>query len=373
MYFIKTNIVFHRVIAVALFTVLSVNIAVAQEQKAVPVKVTRALSMPIYEELPLTGSVITKRLSRISPREEGLVSHMYADQGDSVKQGDLLLVLDNELAGIDNDRIAAEVKEARAGLREAIRLRDNAAELLQKKHIPATDYEARLAEVEMREAILERLQQEHTRQRSIVKRHEIFAPFDGVITEKFVEEGEWVSTDTALFQLTEIKVLRISVPVPQHFFSRIQVGTSAIVKFDAYSGQSFQTQVEKKVPMGSDNTRTFPVMIELDNSQGLFAPGMSARVTFRLETDDSQAAILLPNDAIIRKPDGSESIWLVDNKGDNAKARQVQVQTGRRYKQKIEITSGKLQPGDLVVIRGNERLMPDQSVSVIEEVEYKVN
>ncbi len=359
------------VIGTVVILLAGLAMAAAQQQSAVPVKVTRALSMPIYEEVPLTGSVITKRTSRLSPHEAGLILRIHVDRGDAVREGDRLLVLDDELAVIDSERIAAQVKEAEAVLQEAIRLRNNAAELLEDKHIPASDYAAYLAEVDRYAAILERLQHEHARQRRIVSRHVIFAPFDGVITAKFVEQGEWVNPDTALFELAEMQVLRIIVPVPQHFFHRLHIGTEAMVRFDAYSDQVFSTQVERKIPLGSDNARTFPVMIALDNGQGLFAPGMSARVTFRLQSGNNQAVILLPDDAIVRKPDGSGTIWRVDS--DAVRARQLQVETGRRYAQKIEIISDELHPGDLVVIRGNERLKDDQAIAIIEEVEFKIN
>ncbi|MGI9228768.1 MAG: efflux RND transporter periplasmic adaptor subunit [Gammaproteobacteria bacterium] len=359
--------------SLAVFAVLGGTVLSAAEDDAVPVTVARVMVGPAYEELPLTGSVTPRRLSRISPLAGGVVVQLHADHGDSVKQGDLLLLLDNELAAIDSERIAAEVREAEAGLREANRLRDKAAELLQKKHIPQTNYEASLAEVEMQQAVLERLQQEHTRQQSIVKRHRVFAPFDGVITEKFVELGEWVKTDTALFELTEIEVLRLTVPVPQHFFSRIHLGTPAGVRFDAYKQQEFQAQVDRKVPRGNDGSRTFPVLLDLDNGDGLFAPGMSARVIFQLATGSDDAVILLPHDAVIRRPDGSESVWIVDEQESAVTARRVVVRTGRQYRQQIEVTSGQLQIGDRVVVRGNERLLPEQTVSIIEEVDFKVN
>ena len=342
--------------------------AVAAQESGVPVTVTRAVAMPVAEELPLTGSVTHRRLSRISPLEEGLVARLYAERGDAVKEGDLLLELDDELARIDADRSAAEVKEAEAEAAEARRLRDEAEGLLEKKHIPLTVYKSRLAQVAIREAALERLRQESKRQRAVVARHSAYAPFDGVITARFVEQGEWVNTDAALFELTEIGVLRVTAPVPQHFFPRVEVGTEVVMRLDAWRGREFRGRVERKIPRGSDGARTFPVLIDLDNSEGLFAPGMSARVVFHLEAGDDSEAVLLPEDAVIRQPDGGEAVWVVEGDGRRTRARRVTVRTGRQYRDRVEIVGGEVRPGERVVVRGNERLSGGEEVSVIEEV-----
>ena len=347
---------------------LAAGLAHAQAEKAIPVKIVKTIIAPVHEELPLTGSVTTRRLSRISPEVAGLVATLHVDEGDEVKQGDTLLELDKVLAGIDSAAARAQVKEAQARLKEAVRQKDEAAELVAKKHIPATRYEAALAMVEIDSAVLERLKKELNRREEIVSRHVIKAPFDGVITQKMIEKGEWVSIDTPLFELAEIKSLRVNVPVPQFYFNDLQLGTPVRLTFDAYPGRDFLAEVTMKVPMSNVSTRTFPVKIDLDNSERLLAPGMSARVIFQLNDAAAELSLLLPQDAIVRKPDGSESIWVLQPEGSSLTARQVQVRTGRSYRENIEITAGEVQAGDRVVVRGNEILRPGQRVEIKEEL-----
>ena len=346
---------------------LAASLVHGQEEKAIPVKIVKTIIAPVHEELPLTGSVTTRRLSRISPEVAGLVATLHVDEGDEVKQGDTLLELDKVLAGIDSAAARARVKEAQARLKEAVRQKDEAAELVAKKHIPATRHEATLAMVEMDTAVLERLKKELNRREEIVSRHLIKAPFDGVITQKMIEKGEWVSIDTPLLELAEINFLRVNVPVPQFYFNDLQLGTPVRLTFDAYPGRDFLAEVTMKVPMSNVSTRTFPVKIDLDNSERLLAPGMSARVIFQLN-DASELSLLLPQDAVVRKPDGSESIWVIQPGRGSLTARQVQVRTGRSYRENIEITAGEVQAGDRVVVRGNEILRPGQRVEIKEEL-----
>ncbi len=358
---------------IPLFTLLlAAWFANAQENRAVPVKIVRPVVAPVYEELPLTGSVTTRRLSRLSPEVAGLVARLYVDEGDEVGQGDALLELDRVIAEIDRSGIAAQVTEAQARLRESMRQKDEAAQLVEKKHIPPTRYEAALAAVEIDTAALERLKKELQRQDEIIRRHTINAPFDGVITQKLVEQGEWVRIDTPLLELTEIGWLRVDVPVPQFYFNNVQLGTPAKLTFDAYPDRDFLAGVTMKVPMSSEAGRTFPVKIDLDNSERLIAPGMSVRVVFQLGGTGVRESLLLSQDAVVRKPDGSKSVWVIKPEGDGMKAREVDVSTGRAYRENIEITAGDVQAGDRVVVRGNEILRPGQLVEIKEELQLNL-
>lgn len=344
----------------------------AQETPVTPVTVATATMAPIQEEIPLTGSVTARKLSRISSRVDGLVESMLVDEGDEVKEGEPLLKLDSKLAEIDHSRIRAQVSEARARLKEARRQRDEAAELVRKKHIASTSYEAALAEVEIQTAVLQQLEKRLKHQQEVLKRHSVLAPFSGVITKKLVENGEWIATDTALFELTEIALLRIKVPVPQYYFNQIEVGTPVRIKFDVYPDRLFAGTVKIKIPTSNPSTRTFPIMIELQNRDRLIAPGMSVRVFAQLGDSGSGQSTLIPRDAIVKKPDGTESVWRIDAKGDELRAVQVVVQTGKSHLQNVEVVTGNLQAGDRVVIRGNEILQPGQLVKIKESSELKL-
>ena len=348
---------------------LATVVAHAQEQKAIPVKVVRPSVAPVHEELPLTGSVTTRRQSRLSSEVAGLVAKLYVDEGDEVNRGDALLELDRDIAQIERDGVAAQVAEAEARLKEALRQRDEAARLVEKKHLPPTRHEAARAVVAMDRAALQRLEKELKRRQELVRRHTVNAPFDGVITQKMVEEGEWVMSDTPLLALTEIDRLRVNVPVPQYYFNEVHLGTPVRLAFDAYPGQEFLAAVTMKVPLGSESARTFPVRIDLENHARLFAPGMSVRVVFRLGDGGTGESLLLPQDALVRKPDGSVSVWVVTPGSGGMKAREVPVSTGRNYREHVEITAGDVQAGDRVVIRGNELLRPGQLVEIKEELE----
>lgn len=345
--------------------IVFIPLFVLAEEKPTPVSVVAVTIAPVFDEIPLSGSVTARRVSRISPKIDGFVSALLVDEGHQVKTGDALLHLDPVMTKIALDRAQAQVQEAEAVLAEAKRQNDEAAELVKKKHISATSHEASLAEVHIKAAALKRLQAELNQQQEILARHIVYAPFAGVVARKEVEVGQWVQTSTALIELVEVSVLRVDVPVPQIYFNRITQGTPAAIKFDAFPERSFAATVSTKIPAGNTSTRTFPIRIEINNDEGLIAPGMSARV--RIKLAQSGPAMLLPRDAIVRKPDGGDSIWLLVSDNGLTKARSMAVKTGRAYRDNLEVFARDLQAGDKVVIRGNEILQADQPVYVVKE------
>jgi RND family efflux transporter MFP subunit len=340
------------------------------QESITPVSVVTAKVGNVNEEIPLTGSVTSIRTSRISPKVEGYIESLLVDEGDTVKKGDPILHFDRQLADIETARVRAQLSEAKARLNEFKRQRDETAELVEKKHIAHTAFEAAAAAVEINTAIVERLEADLRRQQVISEHHTLYAPFVGVITRKMVEVGQWVETSTPLFELTELDPLRVEVQVPQYYFSQINVGTPVKIKYDAITDREFAAEVTTKVPVSSQSTRTLPVMIKIDNQQRLIAPGMSARVIFKLAESNTTPSVLLPRDAVIQKPDGTKTVWVVAEDQGISRASPVQVKTGKSHLQNIEIAFGDVHAGDQIIVKGNELLQAGQSVNILEKLDY---
>lgn len=341
--------------------VLCVASAVANE--VAPVTVSETNIIPIIDELPLTGTVTSESSAALSPRVSGLVSTVHVDAGDRVEKGAALLKLDPTLAELELQRIEATVAEARIRLIEAERLRDEARELVDGRNIAVTQMRAAEAEAQIRAAIIVSSEAERRRQAEVVERHTIIAPFAGVISRKLTEAGEWVETGTSVLELIAINRLRLDVQVPQERFHAVDTGTTVEIRLDAMPEHHFDGRLSAKVPVNDPTARTFLARVLVDNPAGLMTPGMSAQALFRIET--GRRGLVIPRDALVRQPDGSSSVWIV-NEGDNPhRVSQRQVQLGRTLSAGIEIREG-LKAGQRVVIRGNETLSEGQRVRVLE-------
>ena len=339
---------------------------------ATPVSVVTVKKGNIKQEVALTGTVTSPRSSMISPKEAGYIESLLVDEGDVVKQGDVLLQLDRQIAEIEITRVSAQLQEAIAQVKEFERQRDEAAELVEKKHIAATSFEAASAQVNIATAVVQRLRAELSRQKMIAERHTVFAPFDGVIVEKLVEVGQWVESNRSLFELIELNPLRIEVPVPQFYFNQVTVDTPVLIRYDSMKNKSYSAKVSKLIPVSDQTARTFMVFIRIDNQLQIVTPGMSARVILQLHDSEDTKSLLVPRDAIVQQPNGNKSIWIVSQQVNHTIANPVSVTTGKNVSNNVEITAGDLSDGDIIVVKGNELLQPGQSVNVIEQLDYQL-
>lgn len=328
-------------------------------QNAVPVVTTESRLERVVEKLALTGTITARQHASLSPRTSGLVATVHVDAGDLVKKGDKLVSLDSTLATLAVERAQASFEEARVSLAESQRRSDEARQLLAKNSISASEAKSRDNELAMASAAASRLEIEARESAELLARHVIIAPFDGVITRKLTDAGEWVSTGTAAMQLVDIDRARIDVQIPQERFADISADTPVSILPDSQPDSRLAGRVSARVPVSNPDTRTALIRIEPIDATVRLLPGKSARVIFSLRS--SQPILTVPRDALVRRPDGTVTVWIAAQNGESWKAVPSRVDLGRTYGDLVEIRSG-IAPGQLIIIRGNETLREGQTV-----------
>lgn len=339
-------------------------VSLSQASEPVPVHVVEAKIAPLIETIPLTGTVTSERSASLSPRVSGLVATVNVDAGDIVATGDVLVELDSVLAKLAMNQYLAALNESRSALKEAIRLSDEARNLARSKNIPETTVQSRIADVEMKSAAVARLEAEYKQQSEIVNRHTVIAPFDGAVSKKLTEVGEWVQTGTPVVELVATEKLRIDVQVPQEYFHLIDENSNVSVQIDTEPEKIFKGNIIAKVPVNNPNARTFLTRIHINDADGLLISGMSARAIFNIQLE--QEALQLPRDATVQYPDGRNTVWVVTKVNGKFIASEQQVQLGRSMSSKVIIRKG-VEPGSIVVVHGNETLQEGQEVQILEQ------
>ncbi|WP_040576740.1 efflux RND transporter periplasmic adaptor subunit [Methylophaga lonarensis] len=307
----------------------------------------------------LSGSLTAERESRLSPQVEGLVSRVFVDAGDRVKQGDVLLQLDTAVARDQLAQAEARLLEAQTLLTERERLVNEAQRLRQQNHISETESARRLSEQQMARAALDAAEAAKRLAQTFLQQHSLRAPFDGVIKNKWTEAGEWIQRGTAVLELVATQPIRLDVQVPQERFSALNTNTPVSIFPDALPGVEIPAQITAIVPVGDQNARAFLVRIVVEPDQHLLLPGTSAVAEFRLQYENDP--LIVPRDALLRHPDGNQSVFVIK---DGIAYRQP-VKTGARLSEGVVITDGLTADAE-VVIRGNEGLRDGQSVHVEE-------
>lgn len=349
-------------IFIGLFAVLTVYPGASIEAQAIPpVETELVRKAPVVRRLELSGTVNSPHASQISTSVEGLVSKVYFDSGAHVKEGDLLLELDAELEQAAYDQAEAQAAQAAAEVADAQRRLRIAESLAKRDYGPKNEVEARQAEVEIDTATHESFKAEQKRRNAILERHKLPAPYDGVISKRMAEVGQWVEPGTAVFELVAMRDFRVDVPVPQDYYARLRKGAEVELKIDALPGETVPATIGALIPVSDPDARTFTLRVLPKRDDIPITPGMSARVLLNLDTGKEDVAV--NRDALIRYPDGRITVWVAKQDGDKVSVTERRVEIGLAFDGMVQVLSG-LEAGDRVVIRGNESLREGQTVKL---------
>lgn len=364
----------------------------------------------------LVGTVDPARRSKVGSEVAGIVADMPAREGDFVPVGGVLCQLNADTLKLQLEEAAARLaalsathEELLAGTRaqdlkrlkamsdeaaadferwslekerveklysgsesNAKELYDTRADYLraERRKIAAEAAHELGIEGPRKEAIA-KAAHEVAAQRAVVKRIEtdlrktaIRAMFPGYIVARSTEVGEWVPAGGQVVELVDLATVLVVVDAPGSAMPHMKVGASVAVTVDAV-GRIFAGHIKHIVPQADPSARTFPVEIELDNSDGALAAGMFARAT--VPSGPKQRIVAVPKDAIVER-DGIASIAMVVPGHGGMTAILVAVTTGGDIGDWIAITSDNVREGTTVISRGNEHIRPFPTpVEIVDE------
>ena len=186
----------------------------------------------------------------------------------------------------------------------------------------------------------------------------IYAPFAGTITQRNVEPGEVVSSQSsnAIFMLSEIADVYVELAVPEEHRAKIRPGQEAVMQIDGLPGRTFHGRVEDVRPAANVASRSFGVKVRVPNPDGILRPGMFARGAVLVGMRPQ--VLQVPERAVVTATSGP----LVFVVKDGRAVRQPVVLGEHSGDGFVEVTSG-LAAGDQVVVEGQEALTDNQPVT----------
>ncbi len=327
-----------------------------------PVTVDMAVSAPSVTWMELTGSVTASHRSQLSPRIPGLIRKVHVDAGVMVKEGDVLMELDSELAELEGERMDSELAQARIELADAGRLLEEGRALASRGAFPKSEAAGRQTSYDVKQATVGQLEARIKLQRAIIERHRLVAPYDGVISRRLADEGEWVQTGGPVVELVSLKNPRLDVQVPQEYFAAISEDTKVMVRIDSFPGLEYVGRVAVSVPVKDDVARTFLTRVEWEEGGEKIGPGMSGNA--RVEIRSGEDVVQVPRDAVVRFPDGGSKVWVVKEEGGRTVVEARDVVLGGTLGETVHVIRG-LAGGARIVVRGNETLREGQVVEII--------
>ena len=185
---------------------------------------------------------------------------------------------------------------------------------------------------------------------------QVHAPFDGVVTRRWLSPGAMADPDTPIVTVVSTDV-KVSLRVEETSIGSLQEGQSVSFISPALPGRDVSLQIDRIAPSGDEKTYTFLVQLTSADPIPDLKPGMSGQVTVLTQHEN---AMLVPKEAVLRHA-GRPALFVVE--GDKALLRSVDV--GLNDKTNIEIF-GDIQPGEQIVISGHNLLSEGDTVSIVE-------
>ena len=183
------------------------------------------------------------------------------------------------------------------------------------------------------------------------------SPISGIVTARNFDPGD-VAGGMPILTIENINPVKIVINVSESYYSKVSVGMPAAIVVDALEGETFEGKISLIHPTINPTSRTFPVEIEVANSDSRLRPGMFSRVTLNFGTNERP---LITDLAVLKQAGSNDRYVFLEKEG---KAVYVKVELGTRIGDKYEIVSG-LDIGDRVIVNGNTGLIEGAEIEVI--------
>lgn len=290
-------------------------------QRGAPlVKLEKPVRETVFYKLQFNGDVMAIQQANIFSKVSGNIEHIYVDIGMSVRNGQLLAL-------IDQTELNQKVQETSAIFFNARTNYERTKQLLEQNLLAKED-------LDNAEATMKIAQANYENAKTRLSYTRITAPFSGYITKRFLDVGALVSnTNTILFTLMDITSVKIIVNVLEKDISLIPRVKKAIIVVDAFPGKEFCGTISRSSQAIELSTRTMAVEIDIPNQDIILKPGMFATVTLVIEEHPN--ALLVPTQAILKDNNGTY-VFTVDNNV----AKRIDIKIGIEQSIMTEILSG---------------------------------
>jgi membrane fusion protein (multidrug efflux system) len=354
---------------------------------AAPVELAQARRDRITHQLSSTSNLRPLREVEVKAQTEGIVRSLLVEEGDLVRQGQLLGRLDDRSLRIQLELSREKLAQAKLQLEKARIRREKAKvqiantenerqrlqEAYEEQLISEREYDQvryqleelghdeRVSASETRELFhrVQELEAEIRKSELEISHTRITAPFDGRITERTMELGKSIRSTDKLFKLGAFSPLYADVFLSEREARRVRPGQKASVRLGADEALEGVGRVVRVSPVVDTSSGTVKVTVELTPAPGGFMPGGFVRVA--IQTDVRPDAILVPKRAVLER-DGKAFVFLAAN----GVARRVPVQLGYEEDGNIEILQG-ISAGDRVVVAGQGALEDGSEIRKVGE------
>ncbi|GGA81496.1 MexH family multidrug efflux RND transporter periplasmic adaptor subunit [Neiella marina] len=322
----------------------SAEASLRQQSPAVSVRVKTLDKASIAESIPLQGTVFSHHAVDITPEVDGRITAVEIESGQRVKQGQLLIQLDDR-------HQQANVSREQAKLQDDLRHQQQIRQLFDQQAVSETEVDRADAQVAIQQAELQLA-------KAALADRAIRAPFAGTIGLVDLSLGQLVNSDSVLTTLDDTSVLKLNASVPAKYQHRIRLGSRFMLSTNKLHGHQVEAKLAYMDTRVRETTLNLRLQLVIDNANGYMLPG--SFLTGNLPLAD-EAVLSMPLQAVAYEGHQRFAYRL---SGDYVE--KVEIELGARNADEVEVIDG-LNPGDAIVTEGLVKLNDGTRVLVIEQ------
>lgn len=315
-----------------------------KETEAVPVQVVTPNVGDISSFLLFSSNIDSEKVVDIYPMTYGLIEKINFDEGQKVKKGDILAVLDDREASINERKAAITYKNLQSEF-------ERQKEIYEKQMLSRDEFERLRFNMESSKL-------DWDQKKLMLSYTRITTPISGVVTKRYIKLGNKIDTSQMSFSVVEDKEKIAVINIPEQEKNDIYIKQKTV----CYSGQiQVEGFVKRISPTIDPESGTFKVTIDVTDTDGLFAVGQF--VNIKVIKKVHRNVILLTKDAILHEA-GKKYVFVVNKEN---KALKKQIEIGFEDGDRVEVVKG-ITKEEQVVTAGKSSLKNKTLVKVIEPV-----
>lgn len=315
------------------------------EKAVIPVRVATLAKTKIARTIDYTASILPFEEVNMAPSAPGRIDKIYVEVGDKVNRNDKLFLMDRTQLY----QLKLQLSSLTKDLSRLDTLLKSGSAKQQQFDLMKTQYDVTKTNVDFME--------ENTLMR---------APFAGIVTGKYFENGEMYSgsptTQTgrsAVVTVMQVNPLKVNVSISEQYYPLIKKGMKAEISADVYKNEKFKGTVYRISPTINSGTRSFNVELELPNKMDLLKPGMFVRVS--MDLGEVETFVVPANTVLVQEGTNIRFVY-VERTG---LAQRIEVIIGKRFDDQLEIISYNLKEGDNLVTQGQARLINGDKIEIV--------
>ncbi len=304
---------------------------------------------------------------KLSFKVQGNLNYFKQQIGDEVKKGDLIAKLDSKPYELKVSQINYALIEAKASLQNAKTTYERTKKLYINQNASVSDMDNARATFEAMSAKVKNITQELNYAKLQLSYTNLYAPIDGYISAKYVNENENVALASPIVLISDKLVDEVNIQIPDVIINKIKKDSRVKVVFNSINEESFEAKISEISKYSSQNQKTYLVVAKLENSSSLIKAGMSADVYFKLEEDTKTGEYLLPSNSVLNDKNGY-FVYVVKKENNKNLIKRKDIKVANLKKEGFEIIWG-LDKNDLVLKAGMSEVFEDMEVVITNEKE----